>query len=352
MPPGGSIARKRPLRFADAQVAVSRVYGGGVSKARVVRKRVVAPRVSRRRAASRKGTSRRVAASTIETLPSPLETLDASSLNDFVANLNSPTLAAIFPVQYLGPPETSDTFPVNELFSTLPKPTIVQRIRDFLRGVTVVRQLGPERVPLTLTEIHRPKSEGCLTEFSVSKTTDVEYGFTVKAFGIGAGALKKRSFIKEDKLNVKGNCLAVQVPVIVVWEECETGAGLKFKRARVLDILDTLETPELIGEDDSCSSDFTKFPKGEYLEEIVVPASTSRTRTLKLQRGWSASFTPGVKLPVLEVGFSAKVTVTGDVKFDYTLVGPSIFHDYRPGNGLVYIWSWQAGTKGIAKREA
>ena len=292
---------------------------------------------------------RRVAASPLEEISSPLDTFDDETVEEFIVSLNRPTREALSSAPELAlAGESHDRF--LSTLGTGRKPSWKERMkekfRDFLDGVKVDRTLDPEPEPwlVTLTEIHRPKNKGCITELTVGTSLEQEYAFDVKVFNLGAEITNKRGFIKEESFKVGGKCEGVQVAVTYCWEECVSRSGQRFRRPRVLDIADTIQTPELDGKEDGCGFAPTGL-KGTY-----VPPASSRKTTLKLTQGLTrdASFAP--KVAGVEFGLKAKITVTRDVQFDYTLTGPCLYYSNRPGNGLVYVWNWEAGTRPLTRK--
>src|SRR2546425_1603366 len=220
--------------------------------------------------------TRSVDASDLEDLTFSPERLDDPTTLDFIASLNQPTLDAIFPElpRLLGG-EWSGL--ADDLIPVLPK--FRKKLRDWRQGVKVLSTSGPEQRMLTLTEIHRPRNEGCVTQLAISTARRKQYGFSVKVFGVGAGLGKQRGLVKKESFEAKGKCLNVQVPVTVRWEYCRARDGKTIRRAYVTDVSDIIHATELPGRRDRC-----KFAEAGT-EGPYVPPDTTIKVTLGLEEG-------------------------------------------------------------------
>ena len=218
---------------------------------------------------------------------------------------------------------------------------IAHTLKDFFRGITVVRSLGEEKSWIPFAEIHRPKVEGCTATYKQSYTGSSDFSVSVKVFGLGGGVGKTRQYGFADSTELSGECLELTLPVTINWEECRSIGGTIFQRSSVKDIGKDYKEIELTARLDNCRCDPQVVEKNNWqVVRFDIPKATTRKRSLFLEAGQGAEFSLATKINVAEIGPKVVVKYLKRAEYSYTLIGPHNYVAYLPKNKVAYYWNW------------
>jgi len=243
-----------------------------------------------------------------------------------------PTLNLASSLQLLGPEEIAT------------RPGLLGGFRgwlgNFFTGVRVVRRRPAETRWLPLTEIHRPKVEGCFSELKLGYEQAADYSFEVSVISTGGGASKGRKIGYSDTISCEGDCLRLELPVEVQVEECVNRAGIPFSRYSVLGVDDNYQPVPIRGASDACQVGLATAGM-PHVRDFSVPSRTTWTRTMSLSSGTNASVSIGLDLPGIAFGLKYSVTLLRSAEFSYTLTGPKTYLAFQPPSTITYYWTWR-----------
>lgn len=130
------------------------------------------------------------------------------------------------------------------------------------------------------------------------------------------------------------------MPVTLLWLECRTRNGTRFKRANVEKIGKNPQASVLTL--DNCKIDEDVVIKsGWQTEKYNLPRGTEENQTLTTESGQGAQFSLETKIAGAEVAPKADVKVLKKTETSYTLVGPHRYLAYLPKNRTAYSWNWK-----------
>lgn len=220
----------------------------------------------------------------------------------------------------------------------------VKSISDIFRDIKIIRQVGKEKKPLTIAELHRPQVKECTATFEQSYTTSTDYSIGIKILGIGGGIGKSRELGIEESVEASGECLRLTVDVSTRWEECMSTSGpykgKSFLRSNVEDIETDLKPVELEAAGDNCGLDLNKITKSGFkTSTIPVPKLTTIRKSFEISQGRSAEISLETDIGPVKIGPKATVKSLKKWKYSYTLKGPHTYTRYWPEDRMAYFWA-------------
>jgi hypothetical protein len=277
----------------------------------------------------------------------------------------------------------------------------LSEVKNFFKSVKILRSLGRERLMQSVTEIHRPRVDGCKSTYKQTSKKSNDFSISVKVFGFGGGVAKKREYAITEEVECTGKCLKMEVPIEVEWQECKSldwkgsvfsPKGLDesddrkniFVRCNILEIHDDLILKEIDDTIDECQKytfshiknnlsslrmslhDLASKYRGGYsnpkdVEDKInfiddnyyvknhvftreIPTATAITKNLSIRNGVVIECSLQGSIMGLEFGPKALIEYTKDVEFSYVLKGPHNYIGWTTGgekNGLGYSWTWE-----------
>jgi len=288
-------------------------------------------------------------ASPVRGVPSPIYSILGENqevdLADFVANLYGHIPAALLSSALVVEPtlNLANSLLMLGRDGLVARPGLLGGFREWLRnffdGVRVVRRRPTETMWIPLTEIHRPKVPGCVSELSLQYEQSADYSFEVSVVSIGGGAGKGRKVGYSDTISCEGDCLRLELPVEVQVEECVNRVGIPFSRYSVVRIDDNYQPVPIRGASDACQGGLGR-PGIPHVRDFSVPSGTTWTRTMSLSSGTSASVNIGLDLPGIAFGLKYSVTLLSSAEFSYTLIGPKTYVAFQRSSTITYYWAW------------